>query len=628
LFNDNGKLYLNFNHIPDLETFMQMSEQLKSKLNLAEGLNKPSEPVVDINNWLNNTALSRDGVYWAVSPEFYQDVAEAFSKPVSDMEAYISTHGLAMYASKTGFRVSDFASKKQRSTTPFVTQELINRLWMLDLTIRNRVISLPGPNTNVGRILLNVENKEWIKNAEIKQRITLKKLTNKQYYVKDVGGTSTNTEIPTYISNFVHNAEFKDYSLLKTLPKTDIEALLDDIFLVHNEPLHVKYGNASGTITLTRNVTHESSAASYSQASLYYIPKDIFTIDGYTVSLVEVGLATLPDTKKFSIEGLAVSDGVVAYKTDSEISDPGENAHGYGLEIDLNPEVLKYWSLRELDDNLTFGLYYAGGAHPTTNIISQPILSSIRGVDLDNTYIKTNLINDVPVGDFVAAARLLGFKVDEATTDALRNKLTISLENLISSLGYAYTLNDAPVYTLHLQVEHTLAKDTITGNVVRLIDKPLYFKIMYASGRNTIVTAPAPSIKAAAKWRQSPEGKLFLEDTITKGKGLSSYTKQNDGLPLTAEYIKTRYNKWYAIATGTMGWGALIGTIAAATAAAPIEIPAILLASGACLAGGWGLNAYFRAKQQHAERELIDNPYDEVMFEFRKEIKDRGNRGR
>lgn len=549
-----GKEYLNFYRIPDLETFMQFAEYLKKmgQKDLSRGTAVDSERILaeeraPYKDWAEQEAISFGGYYYAVDYPFYPKLRKALEqKSINDINEYIDKHSLYNYVIQTGFRVEDFASKSRPNIRPLISQELINRLWLMDVYLRN---IYKGKNERGREVILIDAKEKTFKKERLKKEKTKEIITG---IVKNVPGV---TYLTVLEGMWTHSAEYKEFLDLKN---TQIEKLLDLIFekIVYFEVKHSN--NIPKKVKIGKRI---EPPYNFSHASLYY--------EAYTdiPGILEIGVQSIPVEKRLTIENLAYNGGLIGYKLEDEIiEDKIANAHRYGLEVDLMPNILEYWSLEELERVLQGKIYSTTGE---TSIYTLGSIFKDLPSDEKNTFIKTNIvdISDIlqPIADKLHLTLYKG-------AEGEKSKVKASFENLLSSENYEYKIDDF-IDTYHLQVNHEFNEKEVKPELSEVVRFKINFK--------------------------GPNGMLE---------------------PI--EMLKAKYTDWIRLmltnvlvseAVGTGVGAALISAVGLAAAPlTPIIITVGAIIGGSMIAAGIMFNKLNKLPEEY----LLDLPYKNVEFWF------------
>jgi hypothetical protein len=616
---------LNFTRIPDLEMFMQFIETVNKEWDLTKTLNKlTAAKTSNLSKWNENAALSVDGVYYAVNPDIYDAFQKVLSAKPAEYEEMMLQDEYAHYVAKTGFRVSDFGP---------VSQELVNRLYLLDLALRNK--HEPHAHSASGTINLNLKDAAWQQKVYGRQAIQVKHSLGKPdvlFKAPALDVNAAHTAVPVVLNNNTHNAEFAEFRQLRDLPRSDLELLLDYLFITSQAKLQVT--DLTGTVqdlALTNNDTRATLYETSTGTSLYYRTSGRFFSGHkmedayYDLAGAELGLYYIPDAKRYSIESLASSGALKASKDVSEVDDTATNAHLYGLEVDIFPELQTYWSLADLETSLTFGLHLKDKAinastYPVTpfegRYTAKPIFDFYNDTEKETYYVKMTPVYDAIFADMQNVGSKLGLIITKGTTSQQKSKVTAAFDSLIRvgppDNPYQYVVNNAELETIHIQVDHRFKNDPERHTTVPVIDKPIHFVINYRDGNNP----PAGANQLPAKERHFKLDTQTGRGVVTEysnAEALVSSRKVGSKVPITKQQITEKYQTWFtqAAAGGLLGGAATSGLFLAgaisATVAAPLSIVVI------CITGVGIVGATIA---QVLNKSLMEHPYLNVVYWF------------
>jgi len=357
-----GTEKLNFYRIPDLETFMQWMEHLKTiGIDLSKGtisdLKQTAEEEKGLEmRWDENEAISWKGYYYAVDPLYYQVIKQAFgSKGIGDIDEIIRKRQLYRYACRTNFKVSDFAPKDKPGVKPFITQELINRLFLFDVSQRHLMdipsqmkqgekytIWITTPSGNKDRI---AERQEFVRSG---WPVT-------KAYLKHIG-----SYIAMPDSFYLHNGEFIEFN---NIENSDLGKLLD----TYLEGKTISFKNEKWLLTTT--------TPTYKRKGSWYCTDSIN-------KFFEFALFTISALQQFNIENIINAGGLYrGWNPSTNLRDP----HYQGLAIDIVPGLLEYWPVSELDIS-SKAMFITNTLIP--NEFQENFLSQIIPTQLDSVYIR------------------------------------------------------------------------------------------------------------------------------------------------------------------------------------------------------------------------------------------------
>lgn len=473
--NESGVARLNFYKLPDLETFMQLLEK-------DPDLAKPSEITSD--KEAKDEALQFGGVYWAVSPNVYDRFAKAIKEGITDQK-FIDLQNsinLLSYACPTSFKPENFKNKKTNQY-PVVLQEMINRLWLFDTSITNNlsrrsdtysIIHLPTYNKDK-----SVQD-EHITSMTETQKVPMGLPVLYQYTkTKEVAGPCAFVDM-----RCSHNAEYKEFNTPAyfdaPLTQSDLAQWIEDYFIT-------SYGTVSGHtlklgtseyVLLSKYVGTPSGCF---DKSLYYNAK-IGAVN--SPSPISVGLNSIPIAKRVMIQNIANCGGLIGHKSfsastdetvlskDEASADPAKYDHFLGLQVDIVPDVLQYWTLHETNSVLA--------AHRVSSTVrdnAQDILFSDVSVS-DGHYIKFTL-DQTKLATLISSSNIAALALELEFTESTTG-FTATNNAPLSRLDGSYTPYDinGSHKSYHIKLARTSAEIPLDTTEVKL-NKKVYFSIKY-----------------------------------------------------------------------------------------------------------------------------------------------------
>ena len=532
--------YLNFYRMPDLETFMQWAEALRKTYDLSKTTNvdvakTASEEQSRLDTWLNNPALSFGGYYYAVNPLHY---AIFRNMPTTDLDDYIRRRNLGCYIINTGFLVTDFQAKSHPTVPAFISQELINRLWLLDFQMRNPAITTDPGKTTI-TLYGDGDSKVWDEYSDVSETVKMGTELHSPFELGYIGSPSAlvrnassyrrkkssqnpkdTTTLDCVRTNLIHHAEFTEFNNLRSESNSGIRYLLDYLFIVRQMPIKVfnQSTNQEVVFYALSNVSDVEPYASGRPGSIFYRISPVVSMlapgldEPVSVDTIEVGLKNIPLSKRYNISGFLASGAATAYKfgEDTPIASPNTyrdnsiNPHNYGMEIDLLPELLEYWSLKDLEKVLTFGLFYSGiKPMPSKVFRYEPVspFADFSDSEKESYYIKANLVG----GGFARFKNMLAIgkqlRLDIKKGEQNNNSLAHVKGEYSSLSGSAFTI-DKPVETVHVQVEHKCTVNPTTKGYGPEVAEPVYFYINYVGAEPAVMPNVAQTQRNYAFWSE------------------------------------------------------------------------------------------------------------------------------
>ena len=513
---------LNFYKLPDLETFMQVVQK-------NQDIATKEVPVTS--QTTSNEAIKLGGVYWAVDPTVYDIFAKSIQSGMTDQifKNLQKEHNLLAYVSPTDFKPEHFTNKDS-GQNPTVLQETINRLWLYDNGITNTVtpgastlISFPGYTNNV---IGTINDAEIIKKLGLSKtdRISAAVLSQDRYVkVGEEHGPLAFVDL-----RFNHNKEYLGFS--SSSASTDLLAVLDPW-------IESEYVNTENTIKISSvpyklqaRYTSDPHNIGCSGKSLYYTTN---SLGARTLSVVAIGLTSIPISKRFTIQNIANCNGLIGHKSfsdaktseasakDEASADETKYDHLLGVQVDIVPDFLQYWTLNEANSVISAQPVGTGTVVPERTESQPVVFTNVAS----NRYIKFSLdptvVSSLALSSTTLSKALeLEFKKSTASTEQYNATNNAPLKKFDSSI---YDLNQAyDVYHVKLA-----ASSAIIGNASVQIKKRVYFSIKYKGSSDTAQIVPKsklPVYDATTAIFNKIFTDLVIADTILPDSFLSSLT--------------------------------------------------------------------------------------------------------
>jgi len=473
--NESGVARLNFYKLPDLETFMQLLEK-------DPDLAKPAEIVSE--TAAKDEALQFGGVYWAVSPNVYDRFSRAIKEGITDQK-FIDLQNsinLLSYACPTSFKPEHFKNKKTNQY-PVVLQEMINRLWLFDTSITN---NLSRRSDTYSIIHLPTYNKdksiqdERITSMTETQKVQMSLPAQYQYTKTDeIAGPCAFLDM-----RCSHNAEYLEFndpsSFTSPLTKSELAQWIEDYFITGYGTISghaVKIGTSEYTLTAPYTGTPDGCA----NKSMYY-DATINSIN--SPAPIAIGLNSIPVSKRLMIQNIANCGGLIGHKSfssstdeatlakDEATADPVKYDHFLGLQVDVVPSVLQYWTLNETNSVLA--------AHRVSRTIrdnAQDILFTDASVS-DSHYIKFTL-DTAKLSSLISSTNIASLALELEFTKSTTGFLAAD-NALLPRLDGSYTPYDinGNHEAYHIKIARTSAEIPLDTTAVTL-NKKVYFSIKY-----------------------------------------------------------------------------------------------------------------------------------------------------
>ena len=510
---------LNFYKLPDLETFMQVVQK-------NQDLATTTAPVTS--QTTSNEAIKLGGVYWAVDPSVYKVFSDSIKSGMTDQifKNLQEKYNLLAYACPTDFKPEHFTNKDS-GQNPTVLQETVNRLWLYDNCITN-ITSTQSGQTVISFPAYDNEFTGSIHDTDIIKKIGVSKTKQvsdsvlpQNRYVKVGEETGPLAFVDM---RFNHNKEYSGF-----YDNTNLTAVLNpwitSVYITAENTIKI----GSKIIKITGPVSTPSGLAG---KSLYYAVK------GESKNPLAIGLTSIPISKRFTIQNIANCNGLIGHKSfsnaktseasakDEASVDETKYDHLLGVQVDIVPDFLQYWTLNEA--NSIISAQQVGTFNRTE---SQPIIFT----DVDsNRYIQFSLdpavITSLTASNSISKALELEFTKSTASTEKYNATNNSPLKKFD---GSTYDLNQAyDVY--HVKLAPTSA---VIENAQVQLTKNISFSIKY-KGATAVSNSKSglPAYDATLSIFNTIYTDLVIADTILPDSFLSSLT-ESSGLTASSATI-------------------------------------------------------------------------------------------